>query len=202
MTNPDIPPALAPVNAAEFDLDRWIDGTCGITTTAKIYQRGDLLPEIERLQRELEIAKKIPKDQRGVGDLGPEAVEEQWAKVAQELVDSALIVHIQDRTEARRRHLREKLTKERKLTPEKNQDDQETLILAQLADAIIKVEQGGAVKNLPDGFGEERLQKLKNKLGDAGLHEARDKFLRVVSEAPEVTAPLSRTSSSDRGGIT
>lgn len=198
-------PLLQPVNTATFDLDAWIDGTCGITTTAKIYQRGDLLPEIERLQRELEIAKEIPKDQRGVTDVGPDAIEERYAEVAQQWADSAITVYIQDRTEERRRNIRNTVLKPLKLDPEKDKvpvDVQDTIILNWIADAIVKVEQGGAVKDLPDGFPVNKLRALRDRLGDSGLVEVRDAFFRVISDAPSVAAPLSRTSSSDRGGIT
>lgn len=195
-------PLAQPVNPGVFDLDAWIDGTCGITTTAKIYQRGDLLPEIERLQRELEIAKQVPKDQRGVNDIGADALEEQYAEVAQQWADSAMTVYIQDRTEERRRHIRDRLKKQG-LDPDKNQDDQETVILAWMADAIVKVEKDGVAREMgDDGFGTDRLRKLKDKLGDSGLVDVRDAFFRVISEAPSVAAPLSRISSSDRGGIT
>jgi hypothetical protein len=183
-------------------LDEWIDGTCGITTTAKIHQRGDLLPELEQLRDEIEIAKAVPKDQRGVDDRSPEALMEQWETLAKQWSESALTVHIQDRTDERRRHLRDTLVKDLKLDLEKV-DDQDTVIMHQIADAIIKVEHGGKVKDLrPDGFPPKKLMAIRDRLGDAGFVTVRDAFYRVISEAPTVTAPLSRRNSLGRGGIT
>lgn len=187
-----------------FDLDKWIDGTCGLTKIATVYQRGDLFAEVEKLQKELAKAEKISKDQRGVGDRAPEQVEEEWAAAAQKLTDSAILLHVQDRTEERRRKIRGDLAKTMKVDLDKlNADDDETITLHVIADAIVKVETpDGKVKDLPDGFPPNRLRDLKDRLGDAGIYDLIETYRRVTMEAPLVAAPLSRRSSSDRGGIT
>lgn len=186
----------------DFDLDAWIDGTCGLTKSAKIYQRGDLFTRIDEIEAELAIAKKISADQRGINDSTPEALQQEWDEAAETLMKSALVVHIQDRTEERRRAIRERLIKAHKLDPAKPSDS-DTIVLHLIADHIVKVEVDGAAKDLmPEGFPVAKLRAIRDSLGDAALIDVRDTFYKVISEAPTVSAPLSRSSSSNRGGVT
>ena len=185
----------------DFNLDAWIDGTCGMTKRAKIYQRGDLFAEMDRLEAEIEVAKEIPKEERGANDKTTEQLRDELDRVVEQLSASALVVHVQDRTEERRRKIRERLVKENKLDPSKD-DDAETIVLHTVADAIVKIEHNGHVKPLPDGFPVNRLRELRDRLGDSGLFAVKDAFFKVISEAPSVSAPLSRRSSSGRGGVT
>lgn len=185
----------------DLDLDAWINGTCGLTRTAKIYQRGDLLVRLDELKREIEIAQETPKEQRGANDISVDALMDQWERLAEELEASALVVHIQDRTAERRRRLQDRLTKEVKLDPT-NPDDNNTIGLHQLADAIVKYQVGDAVKDCPDGFPPNQLRAILDRVGDSGLMNLNEVYYKVISEAPSVTAPLSRSSSSNRGGIT
>jgi hypothetical protein len=188
--------------STELDLDGWIDGTCRLSRAAKIYQRGDLITRLDNLQRELEMARKMPADQRSLTDKTPDALADEWEQLAEMLTRTAMTVHVEDRTEERRRHIRERLIKENKLQPEKNLDDSETIILHLVADAITKVEVDGRVQEFPEGFPVNKLRALKDRLGDSAIMDVRDQFFKVISEAPTVTAPLSRSSSSNQGGIT
>lgn len=202
LTNGSAPAGRPEAAPADFDLDGWIDGTTGLTHTATIYQRGDLLATIDKLEREYETAKKTPPEQRGVADRTPEAIRDEWERAAAEMADSAMIVHIQDRTAERRRGIAKRLEKQG--LDDKKPDDYETLMLHWIADSIVKVElPGGAVKDMrPDGFPVGKLRQLKDRLGDACLFDATETFRRVTQEAPTVAAPLSRTSSYDRVGGT
>lgn len=183
----------------DFDLDGWIDGTCRYTLTAKVFQRGDLLTRLDDLKDQIDKAKKIPKEQRGANEVGPDQLIEEWETLAEQLLASAMTVHVQDRTDERRRHIRDNLVKDKKLDLTKD-DDTETVILHQLADAIVKVEVNGAARDFPDGFPPNKLRDLKDRLGDAALSPVRDAFFKVISEAPTVSAPLSRNSSYGRSG--
>lgn len=183
----------------DFDLDGWIDGTCKVTITAKIYQRGDLVTRLDEIKREWEIVKATPKDQRSVTDKSPDVLADEWEKLAEELTRTAMTVHVQDRTDERRRGIRDRMVKEHKLDLS-NDDDVETIILHQMADAIVKVEAGGVAKEFPDGFPAAKLRAMKDALGDAALSPLRDAYFKVISEAPTISAPLSRNSSSGRGG--
>jgi hypothetical protein len=183
----------------DFDLDGWIDGTCRYTVTAKVFQRGDLLTRLDDLKDQIDKAQKVPKEQRGANEVGPDKLIDEWESLAEELLASAMTVHVQDRTDERRRHIRDNLVKDKKLDLTKD-DDTETVILHQIADSIVKIEANGKAKDFPDGFPPNKLRELKDRLGDAALSPLRDAFFKVISEAPTVSAPLSRNSSSSRGG--
>lgn len=196
---PETENAIAP---ATFDLDAWIDGTCGLTRIAKVYRRGDLLAKLDELERRLEAAKTVDNKDRGVTDDGFDELIAEYETVAEEFTASALTMHVQDRTDGRRRKIRDRLIKEVKLDP-KTDDDSETIYLHQLADAIVKVETpDGAAQEFPDGFPVNKLREIKDRLGDTGIFELMEAFRKVTMEAPSVAAPLSRRSSSARGGIT
>lgn len=184
----------------DFDLDGWIDGTCKVTVTAKVYQRGDLVTEHDALLDELRTVERIPKEQRSVTDTSPDVLIDKCNRLAEQIAASALTVYVQDRTDEHRRGIRDRLVKELdlKLTVE---DDLETIFLHQLADAIVKVESNGKVREYPGGtFPANKIRDLKERLGDAAFSPVRDAFIKVISEAPTVSAPLSRSSSSRRGG--
>lgn len=185
----------------DFDLDGWIDGTCNLTRIAKIYQRGDLFAKMDELEAELDIVGKIPKEDRGVDARGPEAIQEALDALTEEIARTAITVHVQDRTNDRRRKITDRLVKQGlKLAAPA---DNETISLHLLADAIVKVESfDGKVKAFPDGFPVEKLRRMKDQLGDAALIDTWNAFHKVTGEAPAVAAPLSQGSSSNRGGIT
>jgi hypothetical protein len=183
------------------DLDKWIDGTCGITRRATIYQRGDLFAEVDRLKQEHEDAEQIKPEQRGVGDRSPDTILAEWEAAATQLVQSAMVVHVQDRTEERRRAIQKRLEKDG-LDPDKPDDDT-TILLHKLADAIVKVKlPNGTTKDLPDGFPPAKLREIKERLGDSGLYDALRAFREATMTAPTVTVPLSPGSSSGRSGVT
>lgn len=196
----ELPPPELP---GDFDLDKWIDGTCALTKTARIYQRGDLLTELDRLEADIEVAKKVGKGDRGINDASPEQLQKEWDQVAEELAASSLLVHVQDRTQERRRKISANLAKSKGLKPTENDDDAETVLYHQLAHAIVKLETpDGKVKELPDGFPVNKLREIKDRIGDAALLPVLMAFNEVTQRAPSVAAPLSRRSSSGRGGVT
>lgn len=181
---------------ADFDLDGWIDGTQGITGTARIYQRGDLLAELDNLERRIEIAKGVSVQDRGADDDTPETLRAQWDELAQQIVNSSITVHIQDRTIGRRQQIVERLKREDKVT------DTATINLYLLADAIIKVETAdGRTKTFADGFPPEKLRQIRDRCGDNVLTAAWATYERVISKEPDVSGPTSRRYSSSRGGL-
>lgn len=195
----DIPPPDLP---GDFDLDAWIDGTCGFTKPARIYQRGDLIARLEELEAEIEAAKAVPKGDRGINDRSPEQLQKEWEQVAEEVAATALLVHVQDRTQERRRGIRDRLVKEHNLKLD-DENDADTILLHTMADAIVKIATpDGKVKELPDGFPPNKLRNIRDRVGDAALVPLIVAFNQVTQEAPSVAAPLSRRSSSGRGGVT
>lgn len=192
----------------ELDLDKWIDGTCGLTRTAKIFQRGDLITQIERLEEERAVAVKVEKElgaERGLNEGGSAEIQREIDALSREALGSALILHVQDRTEERREKIRRGLMKEMKLSDADNMsyEDRETINLHVIADAIVKAETAdGKVRHLPDGFPPNSLREMRDRLGDSGLMPLWIAFNRVTGEAPQVSAPLSQRNSSGHGGIT
>lgn len=193
----------------ELDLDKWLDGTCGLTRTAKIYQRGDLIAAIDELERELAVAQRVEKElgkgERGLTDRSAEQIRREIDDLSREVLDSALILHVQDRTEERRVKIREECLKQLKVSDEDNMSfaDRETINYRIIADAIVKIETAdGKAKQLPDGLPPNKLREMVQRLGDAALGDLWTAYRRVTMEAPQVSAPLSRRNSSDHGGIT
>lgn len=207
----DVPPLSWPsvepsAVSDELNLDDWIDGTCGLTRAARVFQRGDLITRLDAIEKEIEITGKIPKDQRGINDKSPEQLQAEWDQVAADLMQSAMTFHVQDRTEERREKIRKRLVQELGAddsAPEKMSfEHRETINIHVIADAIIKVEAGGKTKSFPDGFPPNKLRDINERLGDAALGELWTAFRRVTMEAPTISAPLSRRTSSARGGVT
>jgi hypothetical protein len=189
---------------ADFDLDAWIDGATGITTTARIVQRGDLLAKRTRLEEELKITRRIAPDDRGLDDRTPEQVQADLDRVNRELFESMLVVTMQDRTEDHRKALRKRLIGELDLDLKDNPDDYETLSMHVVAESIIRVEtaDGREIPLGPGGFGGQRLAAIQEKCGNAATIELYQRYKEMTSTAPAVQAPLSRGSSSTRGGAT
>lgn len=188
-----------------FDLDAWISGTTGITATARIIKRGDLIAERQRLQEELRAAKQIRPVERSVGDRTPESVQDDLDQVEAEIWESAIVVTMQDRTVDHRNEVRDAATNAEGLTM-KDDPEQCSMVakLAEIADSIIKLEtaDGRELPLPPGGFGWERLQKIREQSGEASLIEVADRFNQMTSSSPAVQAPFSRSSSSGRGGGT
>lgn len=194
-----------PALSADFDLDAWIDGTCGITATARIVQRGDLIAERSRLEDELHVTKKLKPEERGLQDRTPETVQAQLDEINRRLYESMLLVTIEDRTSDHRREVRDKAAADEDLSPKEDPVRYNTVVLlAEIADSIIKVEtpDGKQLPLGPDGFGWQRLSKIRDKCGEAALLELVDRYREMTSTAPAVQAPFSPSSSSARGGTT
>lgn len=188
-----------------FDIDAWIDGTTGITSTARIIKRGDLVAERQRLREELRAAKQVRPHERSVGDPTPESVEDELERVEAEIWESSIVVTMQDRTEARREEIRKAVAEAEGLSM---QDDagryQDVTSLAVIADSIIKLESAdGRELPLPaGGFGWERLERIREQSGEAALLELADRYHTMTRTSPAVQAPFSPSSSSGRGGAT
>lgn len=194
-------PALSP----DFDLDAWIDGTCGITASAAIFQRGDLLAVRERLQNELAVAKSVKPSERGVADRTPDTVQAELERIEADLYGSVLLVTIQDRTVEHRREIRKKATEDLGLDEKEDPLQYNTVLLeVELADAIVKAEtaDGREIPIGPDGFGWKRLQTIRERCGEASLFDLVARYREMTSTAPAVQAPFSPSSSSARPGTT
>jgi hypothetical protein len=194
-------PTLSP----DFDLDAWIDGTCGITTAAKIVQRGDLIADRIELEEELRAARQPRQIERGVNDRGADSIRTELDELNAQIWASSIVVTMRDSTTDRRRKIRAEAAAELGLNLK---DDAEryhyVLLLVEIADSIIKVEtpEGKEMPIGPAGFGWERLEKIRERCGDAALIEVIERYREMTSSAPAVQAPFSPSSSSARGGTT
>lgn len=184
---------------SDLDLDAWIDGTTGMTTVARIAQRGDLLDDRQRLEDELRLAKKVRAEDRGIDYRGTEQIQNELDNINRQFYESMLFVTLQDRTADHRRKIRDEAVKELGLDAKEDFGKyQMTLTLVEIADSIIKVEtaDGREIPLGPEGFGWERLEKIRERCGESSLMELADRYREMTSSAPAVQAPLSRSSSS------
>jgi len=173
----DETPELDP---ATFDLNAWIGGVTPTVRAVTLYQRTDLLGEVDALQRELRIAESIPDEDRGMTDEGPETIRRRLEQVAREFEASALTVKVQGRSDPHREQITKRLKKQ-------GIDDPREVNLHQLADAVVE----------PAGMTVEFLRHL----GDVA--EAQLKLLFAAAslasfEAPRVDVPFSSRSSAAR----
>jgi hypothetical protein len=184
---------------SDLDLDAWIDGTTGITAVARIAQRGDLLDDRQRLEDELRLAKRVRAEDRGIDYRGPEQIQNELDIINRQFYDSMLVVTMQDRTADHRRKIRDAATKELELDSKADPGKYHmTLTLVEIADSIVKVEtaDGREIPMGVDGFGWQRLEKIRERCGESSLMELADRYREMTSSAPAVQAPLSRSSSS------
>ncbi|MEU5156746.1 hypothetical protein [Glycomyces sp. NPDC021274] len=184
---------------SDLDLDAWIDGTTGMTTVARIAQRGDLLDDRQRLEDELRLAKRVRAEDRGIDYRGPEQIQSELDNINRQFYESMLVVTMQDRTADHRRKIRDEATKELGLDAKADPGRYHmTLTLVEIADSIIKVEtaDGREIPMGAEGFGWQRLEKIRERCGESSLMELADRYREMTSSAPAVQAPLSRSSSS------
>ena len=171
--SPDLDPAT-------FDLDAWINGATSTVRAVTLYQRPDLMAEVDALQRELRIAEAIPDEDRGMNDTTPAGIRSQLEQTAREFERSALVFKVESRSDGHRERIAKHLKKQ-------GITDENEVVLHQLADAIIE----------PKGVTVDFLRKLQDR------SEAQVKLLVVAStyantEPPRVTVPFSNGSSGSR----
>lgn len=173
----DVTPELDP---AAFDLDAWISGATPTVRAVTLYQRPDLLGEIDALQRQLRIAEQVGDDDRGMNDASPDGIRGQLEQVARDFEASALTFKVQGRSDEARDRIKKRLKKQ-------GVTDEETVVLHQLADAVIE----------PAGVTPEQLRRLQ---------EASEPQLKMLLTAaslahyqpPAVDVPFSSGSSRGR----
>jgi hypothetical protein len=178
---------------ADFDLDAWVDGTTGITTTARVIQRGDLIATRIELEEELRVARQARQVDRGINDRGGEAIRAELDQVNSQIWASSLIVTMQDTTSDRRKKIRAKAAEDLNLSIKEDAERYHyVLLLVEIASAIVKVEtpEGKTIPLGPDGFGWERLEKIRERCGDASLIELVERYQKMTSAAPAVQAPF------------
>lgn len=83
-----------------MNVDEWIDGAQRTHRSVTIYQRADLIAELDDLDRQIQVA-QVADDTDEV-----DALTEKWTRVAEEFTASALVVHVKGLSDAEFRALR------------------------------------------------------------------------------------------------
>ncbi len=79
-----------PLNPATFNIAEWVAGLRPALRAVKLYQRPDLMQDVDRLRAELRVAEAIPHGDRALGDdRPPSVVEQELFDVAQRFEASA-----------------------------------------------------------------------------------------------------------------
>lgn len=182
---PDLP---LPEN---FNLDEWISGVRSTVRSCTIYQRADLLAELEDLERRLQLVEAEDAEEFGIEDAADsaEALNARIDQVYKQLLDSAVTFKVEGRS-ADWLKAKEKEIVRHSMTHGTN-DEQKAQVVTrhQLADAIIQ----------PAGITAEHLEVLEEVAG-AQYRRLVATFFAACSQAPTVSAPTSPSSSAKRGG--
>ncbi|NOJ59760.1 hypothetical protein [Arthrobacter sp. 260] len=80
----------------EFDLDGWVKGIKRPERSVTVYQRPDIIAELDELERQIKTARRVAQDDEG--SLGSKrslrALEGEYQRMAQEFSDSALTIRL------------------------------------------------------------------------------------------------------------
>lgn len=173
----DASPALDP---ATFDLTAWINGATSTVRAVTLYQRADLLAEVDELNRQLRLAESIPEGDRGMGDPSPQGIRRKLEQVAGEFQASAVVFKV----ESRSTDARERIAKRAK---KQGVTDENEVVLHQLVDAIKE----------PAGVTVEHLRTL-NERSEAQVRLLMTAASMANVQAPRVDVPFSSESSGSR----
>ena len=157
-----------------FDVDAWIDGATRTAETVPLYAKGHLNNRLRQIERRISEARLVPAGERSVTDESPEALEEEWAQVAQELTESALPVKVQALTQDELDAARAEAKKAK----------------AKDADVGLYVVAAGCVS---PKLTVEQLRRLRQNAGDAGVAQLALTVMRLSNETVKPSAPFSRT---------
>lgn len=181
---PNLPPP------EDFNPDAWFSGVRATERSATLYQRGDLLADIEETERALQLAEAEDSDDYALGDTPPvDALNARLEDLYQQLLDSGVTFRVQGRSA----EWLEDVEKEVKRSPATNGMSKAAKTAAanreQVARSIVQ----------PEGITVEHLALLDQESG-AQYRKLVGTFFQACSQAPQVTAPTSPSSSARRGG--
>jgi hypothetical protein len=168
---------MTEVTPQDFDIDAWIADAERPSRSVTIYQRADLLADLDALAERINNAEDEDVDGPSAGG---GSLRTQYAKLAQQFHDSALTIRIEGRSEREREELVLRIPN---LTP-----DQRGAVV--LADAITSPK-----------FTPEQLEKLAAKLGEVQFSRIVTRFHEACNDVPAVSADfLPRPSTPSDGG--
>lgn len=97
---------MTEITEETFDIEAWIGGATTKERRVTVYQKSDLIGQIDTLKEELSLARRIPTGQRGISDRSPAKIEQEIRALAQEFAESALVVRVKGLTEDHSKRLR------------------------------------------------------------------------------------------------
>lgn len=183
-TEPDLPPP------ADFDLDAWFSGVRSTVRSCTIYQRGDLLAEIEDAERQLTLLEADDADEYSMAETGSkESLNARIETMYQELVASGATFRIEARSPDWIKAKEKEVTTSAEAHGMSKEDKARLSVMHQLAGAIIE----------PKGVTVEFLERLAE-VSFPQYAKLVSTYNQACLQAPVVSAPTSPSSSAKRGG--
>lgn len=209
-----------------FDLEAWLNGANRTERAVTVYGRGDLLADIDMLEKERRTVAAIPAEDRSMGDGGSQ-IQARIDALMIELDASKLELRVTFLDDDERNAIQDLVKAEYKaeadaaakkaavearescrrseITAVNDINQVVRRMTAQAANAVIEREIGfhaiaAAVIHSPMSV--EHVRKLYKKIGDSQLELIRQAFTRASVEAPEVQVPKSLAPSPSDDGAT
>lgn len=180
---PDLPPP------ADFDVNAWVKGVRSTVRAVTLYQRADLLAEIEDLGRRLEIEQRAAEDEDSLDGNQANELAEQLEELYAEFVASGVTWKVEARSADWLTNVEKQVNKHRDSNGLSKEARAELVTATQLADAVIQ----------PTGVTIEHLETLRE-VSDAQYRRLVAAFLAACSQAPGVSVPFSQRPSGKNGG--
>lgn len=167
---------------ATFDVAAWVSGVTGTIRSVKLYQRADLLADVDDLTQRLRVAESVSAEDRGLNEESPSSIRQELEQVAHQFEASAVTFKVQGRSDDWREKVQKRLKKA-------GVTDDDEVLFHQVAESVVE----------PKGVTVEVLRAL------AEVNETQYKMLVVASslannQPPRVDLPFSRASSKSREG--
>ena len=168
-----------------FNLSEWISGVQSTVRAVNVYQRSDLIAEIDSLEGQLKTLRSIPEGERGLEEEGEENdILERMLEVHKQFVASGITFKVQGRSE-NWCAAKEKEWSGHRETNGKSKNEKRVFIqLHQLADSIIH----------PEGVTYELLAQLRE-ASEPQIRKLLVAFSLACNAQPKVTVPFSQPSS-------
>lgn len=160
--------------------DAWIDGAAPITHRVTLYQRGDLVADIDALDEQIKAAEAAGDTERGMGEGTPETLRLKRSELLEQWAASAVHVSVRPPTVKRSDEMRKKAQKSERL-------DDEQAAMYVLAASIVRLETAdGDVLDLPDGLGLDRLNRLIESVGEAQAQALSRTYFQALTQVPDL----------------
>ncbi len=166
----------APLEApADFDFDAWLSDAKRPERSVIVYKRGDLLADLDDLERRIAELVSIPEEDQSLSD-SPAPLEKEYEALAQQFHDSGLLIRVKGLTSDEMNAINT-AGKDAKETPE------------QIGRHLIEAALVSPKLNF------DQLGKLSDAIGSIQMQQIVQTYQLATLKAPEVTVPFSRKSS-------